>query len=198
MAKPPVLRTAIYALGAIGLVGGVYMAFSNYTLGTDRQWWLIDMFDSASIKAYEAPMAPLPDGVVSRNRYVPNSNRYSPEGRALQNPYPVDEAALASGKWGYTTYCAPCHGVDGSGGGPVTDTTDGKKRFMAPGSALASGMTKLYPDGHLYLTLRNGGALMPGYGWAMTDQELWSVVAYLRTLPDSTYIDPAATSDDQE
>ncbi len=198
MAKPPVVRTAVYAIGGLGLVTGVYLAFSNYTLGTDRQWWLIDMFDAASIKPYEAPMAPLPEGVISRNRYVENASRYSPEGRALQNPYPTGEAALATGKWSYDVYCAPCHGVDGTGNGPVTDTTDDKKRFMAPGPALASGMTKLYPDGHLYLTLRNGGALMPAYSWAMTDQELWSVVAYLRTLPDSTYIDPATASGAQE
>ena len=196
--KPPILRTAIYAGGFFGLVTVVYLAFSNYTLGTDRQWYLTDMFDSQSIKPWEAPMATLPDGVVSRNRHVANYNRYSAEGRALTNPYAADEASLATGKWAYGVYCTPCHGAEGLGGGPVTDMTDGKKRFMAPGPPLAGGMNKVYPDGHLYLTIRNGGAIMPAYGWAMTDTELWALVSYLRTMPDSTYVDPAAAAGAQE
>ena len=33
---------------------------------------------------------------------------------------------------------------------------------------------------HLYLTIRNGGGIMPAYGWAMNDSEIWSVVGYIR------------------
>jgi mono/diheme cytochrome c family protein len=37
-------------------------------------------------------------------------------------------------------------------------------------------------DGYLYLTIRKGGGVMPGYGAAMDEHEMWSVVSYLREL----------------
>jgi hypothetical protein len=53
-------------------------------------------------------------------------------------------------------------------------------------------------DGYVYLTITNGGQIMPSYGWAMNDQEAWSVVHYLRTLPDATYISPISMGDNVE
>ncbi len=176
------------AIGGLltGLFGYLIFAFTNYTLGYPYQWWLVDMMDSQYIKAYETTMGGVPEGAVSRNAYVPNADRLTPAGQALQNPYPTDEAQLASGEWRYLTYCAPCHAADGTGNGPVTqnDPAKGQKRFMVPGLALAgaAGISKTRSDGYLYLTIRNGGAIMPAYDWALEDQEMWAIVAYLRKL----------------
>jgi mono/diheme cytochrome c family protein len=200
MSKPPILRALIYIGSLLGIVVLVFLAFKNYSLGTDSQWYLTDMMDAQSLKPYEAPMAPLPEGVSSRNRYRPNYIRGSAEAMALENPFPSDEAAIADGLWAYDTYCAPCHGAEGVGNGPVTDNSDGKKRFAMPGSVLAgeAGLARLYADGHLYATIRNGGALMPSYGWAMNDEEIWNVVSYLRSLPGSTQPPPPAPQDDSQ
>jgi mono/diheme cytochrome c family protein len=172
---------ALLTLAAYGL-----WAFTHYTLGYPYQWWLIDMMDSQSIKAYESTMGLVPEGAVSRNRYVPNADRLTPAGQALTNPYTVDDAFMASGEWGFATYCAPCHNPDGLGNGPVTqnDPAKGQNRFMMPGLALVgpAGISKSRSDGYLYLTIRNGGAIMPAYNWALEDPEIWAIVAYLRTL----------------
>jgi mono/diheme cytochrome c family protein len=37
-------------------------------------------------------------------------------------------------------------------------------------------------DGFLYATIRDGGALMPGQGEALSPRERWDVVNYLRVL----------------
>lgn len=209
MPKPPyshVYHTAAYAAAGLGLVGFLVYAFANYTLfpaadphyRPGRQWWLTDMMDSKTYKAFEVPMPVLPEGAVSRNRYFENADRMTPEGAALANPYPVDDATLASGEWGFVTYCAPCHGPDAKGNGPVTwnKPSEGMHRFQLPATALAgdAGALKLRQDGYVYLTIRNGGALMPDYAWAMSDREMWAVVAYLRTLPGSQYQDPTPAS----
>ncbi len=176
------------AIGGLltGLFGYLIFAYTNYTLGYPYQWWLVDMMDSQSIKAYETTMGGVPEGAVSRNMYVPNADRLTPAGQALTNPHAVDDALLASGEWGYATYCAPCHNADALGNGPVTqnDPANGQKRFQVPGLALVgpTGISKSRSDGYLYLTIRNGGAIMPAYDWALEDREMWAIVAYLRTL----------------
>lgn len=155
--------------------------------------WDIDMADSRAVKAYEAPMRGIPQGVVAQPHvlspmpFAPNYDRYTPEGQALSNPYPADAAHLATGEKMYGIYCTPCHG-DGVQLGTVAEPG----RF--PGVvALAgdAGALKNRTDGYIYLTIRNGGAIMPYYGWAMSDEEMWSIVHYARTLPNAQQPPPA-------
>ena len=84
---------------------------------------------------------------------------------------------------------SPCHG-NGSELGPVGQPG----RY--PAVALLAGengrLAKL-TDGHVYLTIRNGSlsTLMPGYGYAMTDDEMWSLIAWMRAeLPNGAYQAP--------
>lgn len=183
----PHLKWTIAIGGLVtGVLGFLIWSFTNYTLGYPYQWWLVDMMDSQYIKAYETTMGGVPEGAVSRNRYVPNADRLTPAGQALTSPFAVDDALLAKGEWGYVTYCGPCHNPDGLGMGPVTqnDPAKGQKRFMVPGLALVgpTGIAKARSDGYLYLTIRNGGAIMPAYDWALEDDEMWGIVAYIRNL----------------
>ena len=202
MVKPPFAHMAVYGALAIGAGGYGTWALLNSTVGYPYQLWYIDMMDSTAVKAYEQPMRTLPEGVVSRTSYRANIDRAMPDGSVnpvaenLKNPLTMDEAALKQGEWGYKTYCAPCHASTALGMGPVTDNSDGKKRFPIPGVALvgAAGALKLRSDGYVYGTIRNGGALMPAYSWALSDQEIWSIIGYLRTLPESTYVPPVPTT----
>ncbi|HMV65694.1 MAG TPA: cytochrome c, partial [Myxococcota bacterium] len=150
--------------------------------------WNVDMVDASSFKAYERAMAPLPEGVIAqdnlltpigyRRMYV----RETPEGQAL-TPRAMgldidlgSEKALATGERMFGIYCTPCHG-DGKTLGPVA----APGRYPAVAVLRGSdGRVATRTDGHLYLTVRNGGGIMPAYGWAMNDYEMWSVVGYLR------------------
>jgi hypothetical protein len=167
--------------------------------------WNIDMVDSDAVKAYEQVMRPLPEGTMSQPNlltpisYRRNFVREAPEGQAL-TPRAMgldidlkNDKVLATGQRMYEVYCTPCHG-DGQALGPVA----------APGRYPAVAILKgeggrVAPrtDGHLYLTIRNGGGIMPAYGWAMTDAEMWSLVGYLRkemaagVAPASATVAPA-------
>ena len=197
MVKPPTKHLMVYVPAALGLVGFLTWTLVNSTLGYPWQLWFTDMMDSQFVRAYERPMAPLPEGVVSRNMYVANFDRTTPEGQALTHKFTVDEDFVKKGEWGFKTYCAPCHNADATGMGPVTDNSGGKKRFMIPGVPLAgpSGVLKMRTDGYVYLTIRNGGALMPSYNWALEEDEMWAIVAYLRTLPNGVYVPPAPATE---
>ena len=151
--------------------------------------WDVDMADSQAKDGYTFEMQGLPDGVVAQpSIYTPrpqvaNYERGTPEGNALMNPYPKN---LDGGERMYNIYCSPCHG-DGVNLGTVAQPG----RY--PGVvALAgdNGILKARNDGWVYLTIRNGGAIMPNYGWAMSDTEMWSIVDYVRTMPKSQFVPP--------
>ena len=176
-------------LFAAGLV--LVMGASTAAFGLP---WDIDMADGQQVKGYERQMVGLPPGTVqqaaveSPRGFAVNYRRGSPEGDALQAPFPPSEDVLARGKTMYNTYCTPCHGADGVTLGPVAQP--GRYPGVVP-LAGNGGIAKSRTDGWIYLTIRNGGAVMPYYGWAMSDDEIWSTVHYIRTLNGARYVPPA-------
>ncbi len=84
------------------------------------------------------------------------------------NPLAGKPDAIAAGKKLYQASCQSCHGGDARG---------------ARGPALATGRFEHGgDDGQLYQTIRFGiaGTQMPGFG--LTPDEIWQLVAYLRSL----------------
>ena len=192
--------------------------------------WDIDMVDAVMFKAYEWKMKPQPAETVARvstsfprprspgnyqNAAIPEVSRLdSAATDALEDPYAAETNHIESGKKLFAINCAPCHGQEGAGYGPVTtnDAEKGIRRFpmVAPMLSGNSSRVKTLSDGYLYLTIRNGGngsagatrekssveaaigAGMPAYGPLLTDAERWSVVAYLRTLPNTAREVPTA------
>lgn len=153
--------------------------------------WDIDMVDAYFYRGYEWKMMDVPAGAVSINRYAANYDRMTPEGKALTNPYPVDDKLVAKGERAFQKTCQACHGVQGKGGAPVADhnPAEGRHRFpiMPPRLSGEGATTPTRTDGYLYLTIRNGAALMSGYSQALDNDEMWAIVAYMRTLDGAQY-----------
>jgi S-disulfanyl-L-cysteine oxidoreductase SoxD len=167
-------------------------------LGSTAAWafpWDIDMTDSQAFKAYEWKMHPLPDGAVSVDRFrggFTKMTRMTPEGQNLANPYTPDANRRHEGDRLFTIYCQACHGEKGRGSAPAMDMTDGKKRYPIP-PALLSGTNAVTPmrsDSYIFLTVQQGGAIMPSYAAQLDDEEIWSIVAYIRTLEGAQYKPP--------
>ena len=81
---------------------------------------------------------------------------------------PVQKTNPTSGKQMYTSYCAPCHGVDARGHGPVATAL---KTPPVDLTALARANHGKYPDTHILSVLRfgseltsHGSAQMPVWG----------------------------------
>ena len=149
--------------------------------------WDIDMFESQAVDGYEREMAPPPEGAVAQpDMLTPRDLPPLPEGiqargpqaEALTSPLEPTAEVIAEGGQLYQTYCYPCHG-DESGVGPVGEA--GRVPGVIPYAGLLSGNLATLSDGGVYLTIRNGGlAIMPSYGWAMNEREMWSIVHWLR------------------
>ena len=97
-----------------------------------------------------------------------------------KNPLPDTSATLADGKEAFSHYCVACHGMDGQNTGvPFAD------HFSPPIPSLASPEVQSYTDGQLKWILDNGisPSGMPSSKGTLSDDELWSIVVYLRHLP---------------
>jgi len=90
--------------------------------------------------------------------------------------------AIAKGKQLFEVECAMCHGAGGHGDSPLGQT-------MYPKAAdLTQSRTTSKTDGQLFWLIAHGINLtgMPAwgtkYGGANTDDDIWNMLAYIRTL----------------
>lgn len=92
------------------------------------------------------------------------------------------EASVADGDKLYGVECAACHGMDGH-----TPTDAG--RWMYPRAAdLLSPQVQRYSDAQMFWIIKNGIRLsgMPAFGKVESDEHIWNLVHYVRSLHNST------------
>lgn len=97
-----------------------------------------------------------------------------------KNPVPDTAQAQKDGKEAFSHYCVACHGMDGQNTGvPFAD------HMSPPVPLLTSPDVQSYTDGQLKRILDYGiwPSGMPGSKGILSDDELWSIVVYLRHLP---------------
>ncbi|MEM1099578.1 MAG: cytochrome c [Planctomycetota bacterium] len=118
----------------------------------------------------------------------------------IPDQFEVDEKFLAHGQLKYNAQCYPCHGFDGRGNGPVNQRGMALQTNKDPGVKLGTAWVPVssllaqledgslqfgpgvYPDGKLYNTIVNGKGNMVGQGHALSLEDRWAIVAYVRAL----------------
>lgn len=98
-------------------------------------------------------------------------------------PLPVTETFVRRGQEQYTVFCAPCHGWNGAGGGPVHQRAVQlvEPRWIPP-TSLHSEQVRERPVGHLFNTITNGIRNMAPYGPQISVEDRWAIVAYIKAL----------------
>lgn len=120
----------------------------------------------------------MPAGVIPRGGepIIPKERR----DLAAKQPNPVtpSEASVALGRERFVTFCVPCHGPEAKGGvtGPVAT------KFIPTPDLTNPDLQKQRTDGYWHSYIVSGGAVMPSYGEALSSEEAWNIVNYLRTL----------------
>jgi len=92
---------------------------------------------------------------------------------SLQNPIPMSDASIAAGDTVYKVTCTPCHGLELKGDGPIIE-------FYIPPPDLQAVGTRDRTDGYIYSYIRNGGAVMPAYGFQVSAENAWNLVNFIR------------------
>lgn len=93
----------------------------------------------------------------------------------MTNPLGAD--ASAEGARIFKTNCGTCHGPQGYGDGPIGESLDPKPQNLAELQAVAA-------DDFLYWRIAEGspGTSMPPWKNIMTEEQIWQIVAFIRTL----------------
>jgi mono/diheme cytochrome c family protein len=121
-----------------------------------------------------------PPGKLEAKVIVSAKHRVFVGNRSQRNPLPANAQTIADGKGAFSHYCVACHGNDGQNTGvPFAD------HMSPPIPSLASEEVQRYTDGQLKWILDYGirPSGMPGSKGTLSDDELWSIVVYLRHLP---------------
>jgi mono/diheme cytochrome c family protein len=101
-------------------------------------------------------------------------------GRHDKNPVPATPENIAYGKQAFTSFCMVCHGLDGQNTGvPFAEM------MSPPVPSLASPRVQAYTDGQLKWIIENGiyPSGMPSSKGVFSDDDMWSMVLYIRNLP---------------
>jgi mono/diheme cytochrome c family protein len=81
-----------------------------------------------------------------------------------------------SGREIYVNTCIRCHGIDGKGALGI--------KLVPPPADLTSPMVKNRLDGTLFKRIHEGkpNTAMGAWKYSLSDEEIWDVLAYVRTL----------------
>ena len=121
---------------------------------------------------------PMPSGVVARDGALVIPREQRDVAARMPNPIRMSDASIAVGRTHFQTFCTPCHGPEGKGGvtGPVA------ARFIPAPDLTNAELQRARTDGYWHSYIVAGGAVMPSYGEALSSEEAWHIVNYLRTL----------------
>lgn len=140
--------------------------------------WINNMTQTAKIVPGERVFS-MPAGVVVRGTVPLISKEQRDVAAREPNPLKATPEFVELGRERYRVYCVPCHGPEAKGGTSGLVAT----KFIPTPDLTNADLQKQRTDGYWHSYIMVGGAVMPAYGEALSSQEAWAVVTYLRTLP---------------
>jgi mono/diheme cytochrome c family protein len=165
------MRTALL-LGALVLLGGCEVLdpmISQQKVKTYREseFWP----DRLSMRQ------PQPGTVAREDVLAPElATGRGPDGKALTRPpIPVTRKLLEQGRARFDIHCAVCHGYLADGVSLV-----GRNMAIRPPPSLLARVQQT--DGWYFQVMSEGFGVMPSYASALSPEERWALVAYLRAL----------------
>ncbi len=143
-----------------------------------------------------------PEGTVAQGQFLDDalfSEGKEPSGEVTANlpvqikaegSQPGDgqlaEGVVAHGRLRANIYCAPCHGPDGNGEGPVSTLAkvDPARGLLVPAPAWNTDRVKTIPNGQIYAAITHGvnNNNMPPYAHQIPVRDRWAIVAAIRDL----------------
>jgi mono/diheme cytochrome c family protein len=140
---------------------------------------------AAALAACKAtPPSPLETAVATRVKHL------AVGGKGDRNPLPPIAENVERGRRAFSYYCTACHGLDGQATGvPFA------RSMSPPVPPLGAPEVQAYTDGQLHSVIVNGlfPSGMPAARGILNEDEIWSIVVWLRNLPPAGSLgDPPA------
>jgi mono/diheme cytochrome c family protein len=114
--------------------------------------------------------------VWAQQSQPPAESKVPPEAAQKANPVKPSPESHAKAKKLYAIDCAMCHGEKGDGKGDMASDMKNVTDFTNPDSM------KDRTDGELFYIIRKGKGEMPPEGDRAKDDDVWSLVNYIRAF----------------
>ena len=99
----------------------------------------------------------------------------APENAAnVENPIELNEVSAEKGRNIYAENCAACHGENAEG-------LDAVEIGLEMGSPNLKKRIKTHNDGDFFWKIKQGRGDMPSFSEALSDENIWEVINYIRT-----------------
>jgi mono/diheme cytochrome c family protein len=189
-----------FILGAVALVPLALVARARVSKNAEPRIHLIpDMDHQPKLRAQQLnplfadrrEMRRPVGGTVARGELALDDHYYrgQVEGQWAEDfPLPVTGELMHRGQERFNIYCAPCHGLDGGGRGPVAVRADElQEGTWVPPLSFHEQQVLDRPVGHIFNTITRGIRTMPAYGGQIPVGDRWAIVAYVRALQRSQH-----------
>jgi len=118
----------------------------------------------------------------TRFDYPNTHDGYEAASAEVKSPLPQTPANLADGKQLFTSFCSPCHGLNGQGDGLVVQHGFPPPPSYSKGQSSRGGAMKDLTDGKIYHTITYGLNAMGSYASQLAPEERWKVIMYVHHL----------------
>lgn len=115
-------------------------------------------------------------GALGAQQPPASENKVPAEEAQKTNPVKPTAESLAKGRKFYTIDCAMCHGEKGDGKGDMASDIKNVTDFTNPD------VQKNATDGEWFYIIRKGKGDMPPEGPRAKDDDVWSLVNYIRAF----------------
>jgi mono/diheme cytochrome c family protein len=135
---------------------------------------------SATMQGTPKSKSPAHDhGEDAHDATAPGGWTLPPDAQQKKSPLTVDPKVLALGKSVFKSKCQKCHGPGGLGDGPDADPDHQEDMDLTKASRAEKN-----PEGVMFYKVSNGRKKpkMPAFKQQLSENEIWSVVAYAQTL----------------
>jgi mono/diheme cytochrome c family protein len=96
--------------------------------------------------------------------------------KSMKNPIAMSDASTKAGQALYAKTCAACHGKTGLGNGPKAPS------LKTVPTNFTKAESQNQTDGEHFYKTKTGRGDMPKYEGKLSDDDIWNIVNYVRTL----------------
>lgn len=172
------------SLPGMGMVAGRGRVDLRFAVDNDGELYILTKSDGMIRKVVGAraaqPTAP------ANAAPAPRQNVTAQPGSRPKNPVASTPESIAAGKRAYDANCAACHGnvAQGAAKAGITISIMEEQRGRQPPDLTDDQWDHGSTDGEIFAVIKRGlpPTMMPGFDGRIPDDDIWSIVNYLRTL----------------
>jgi mono/diheme cytochrome c family protein len=174
------------ALPGFGAIAGRGRVDLRFAVDNDGEMYLLTKSDGMIRKVVGARTVTANAPVANAPTRAHGQNVTAPSDAALSNPVGSTPTSIAAGKRVFDASCTACHGdrAQGAVKAGITISIIEEQRGKQPPDLTDAQWDHGSSDADIFRVIKRGvpSTMMAGYDGRIPDQEIWSIVNYLRSL----------------